>query len=115
MKMKNTGKRVVKEEPWGTYVFKCNDGEYLGDGDGRLLCVFGMERDQAKVDALKKVAKSYGFGPDEGKVEYWPGRRPVSDEDFEEQLQRQKMGLVPDPLDYGVIMDEMRYKQQYGR
>lgn len=115
MKFETTGKSIVKEEPWGTYVFQCNDGEYLGDGDGRLLCVFGMEGDRSKMEALQKAAKHYGFGPEDGQVRYMPGRRPVTDEEYEEQVARQKAGLVPDPLDYGAIMDEMRYKKQYGR
>jgi hypothetical protein len=115
MKLKTTNKSVVEEEPYGTYVFRCIDGEVLGDGDGRILCVFGFKGDKSKVEALKKVAKSYGFGPDDGKVEYWPGRRPITDEEYEEQVARQKAGLVPDPYDMGVIRDEMRYKKQHGR
>lgn len=116
MKLRTTNKEIVEEEPYGTYVFQLYEtGEFLGDGDDRLLCVFGFKGDQTKIEALEKAAKHYGYGPDEGHVVYWPGRRPVTDEEYEEQLQRQKMGLVPDPLDYGAIMDEMRFKQKYGR
>ncbi len=115
MKLTTTNKEVVEEEPWGTFVFECNDGEILGDGEGRLLCIFGFKGDRSKIEALQKVAKHYGYGPDEGRVVYWSGVRPVSDEEREEQEQRMRMGLVPDPLDYGAIMDEMKYKKQYGR
>lgn len=114
MKFKTTNKQRIEEEPYGTYVFQCHDGEYLGDGDGRLLCVFGFKGDRSKIEALEKAARHYGYGPDEGKVVYWSGRRPVSDEEYEEQEQRARLGLVPDPLDYGAIMDEMKAKR-YGR
>jgi hypothetical protein len=115
MKLTTTNKEFVEEEPWGTYVFQCHDGEVLGDDEGRLLSVFGFKNDQTKIKALQDAAKHYGYGPDEGDVVYWPGRRPVSDEEYEEQETRQRMGLVPDPLDYGAIMDGLKAKKQHGR
>lgn len=109
MKLKTTRRSVVEEANYGTYVYRCADGEYLGDGEGRFLCAFGFKNDRSKVEEVKAAAKHYGFT--DGKVEYWPGQRPISDEKYEEQLARADMGLVPDPLDYGAIMDEMKAKR----
>lgn len=113
MKFTTTNREIVEEEPYGTYVFQCSDGEFLGDADGRLLCVFGFKGDRTKIEALEKAAKHYGY--DDGRVVYWPGQRPVTDEEYEEQEDRMQRGLVPDPLDYGAIMDELKAKKQYGR
>lgn len=115
MKLTTTNRQVIEEEPYGTFVFQCNDGEFLGDEEGRLLCVFGFKNDKSKIKALEDAAKHYGYNADEGRVIYWAGRRPVSDEEYEEQEKRQALGLVPDPLDLGAIMDGMRAKKKYGR
>ena len=107
-KFTTTNRQFVEEEPWGMYVFKCNDGEVLGDGDGNVMYAFGFKNDPTKKKAVADAARHYGFGPDEGEVVYLPGRRPIGDEELAEQEFRMRMGLVPDPLDYGAMMDEMR-------
>lgn len=112
MELKTVGRNFVEEAPYGTYVYRCTDGEYLGDGEGRLMCVFGMKGDRKKVARVIEAARHYGFK--DGTVEFWPGQRPVSDEEYEEQVARAKLGLTPDPLDYGMAVDNARNKRKYG-
>lgn len=108
MKLNRTGMQRVEDEriPYGVFVFRCEDGEYLGDGDGNLMMRFGLAAD-AMVHArvIIEAARYYGFY--KGKVEFWRGQRPVSDEEFEEQLQRAKWGLTPDPYDMSAVLDEL--------
>ena len=100
MKLNTTGVRRVDDEriPYGVFVYQCEDGEFLGDGDGNLMLVFGLAAD-AKIHArtIIEAARHYGFTG--GKVQFWRGQRPVSDEEYERQLTRQKLGLVPDEFD----------------
>lgn len=111
--MRTTNKQVIKEVPWGVYVWQCPDGEFLADEDGNFMLVFCKEGDRAAINALTDAARHYGFP--EGKPVYWSGKRPISDEEYEHQLARAKAGLVADPLDIGAIRDEERaLRQQNG-
>jgi hypothetical protein len=106
MKLTTTSRQKVDNgAPFGVYVYRCDDGEVLGDGDGNVMQVFGMRGDREAVKKVYIAARHYGFT--EGKVEFWPGQRPVTDEEYEEQVTRSKLGLVPDTMDYGAIMDEL--------
>lgn len=115
-KLTTTNRRIVDEVPWGTYVFRCEDGEYLGDGDDRLMCHAGYKGDREIIKKMWEAAKYYlgDKGVEGGSVEFWPGQRPVSDEEYAEQEMRQRAGLIPDPLDYGAHMDELKAKKKYG-
>lgn len=100
------GRQVVDESPLGVYVWQCADGEYLGDEEGRLLSINSVVGDREKINALRKVAEHYGFG--DGKAVFWSGNRKVTDEEFEEQVDRQNSGLVPDPYDLAAMQDQIK-------
>lgn len=112
MELKTTGKRFIEEQPWGLYVWQTPDGEILGDDDGNIMNVFCMKGDRKAVAALADAARHYGHP--EGKPVFWSGKRRISDEELEEQKMREKLGLVPDPLDIGAIRDEERARRQNG-
>ena len=109
MKLKTTNKQFIEEQPWGLYVWRCPDGEVLGDDEGNVMNVFCMKGDRRAIAALTDAARHYGFT--EGGPEFWSGKRRISDEELEEQRLREKMGLVPDPLDIGALRDEARGRQ----
>src|SRR6266542_3271484 len=109
MELKTTGRQAVEEVPYGVYVYRCEDGEVLGDGDGNIMQIFSIKGDREKIRAIVDAARYYGFT--DGQPEFWSGRRPVTDEEYEEQVTRQKLGLVPDPLDFGAIRDELRARK----
>lgn len=110
MSLKTTNKEIIKEVPWGMLVWQCESGEFAADQDGSLMYVFLDDRNpkrlEASVKALTEAAKSYGFPP--GKPQFLSGRRPISDEELENQLARADAGLIPDPLDIGAIRQEAR-------
>lgn len=112
LKLTTTGRRQVEEVSYGMYVWRTPDGEVLGDGEGNIMNVFCTKGDQKAIRAITEAARSYGF--EEGQAEWWTGKRPISDEEYEEQLARQAMGLVADPLDIGAIRDEMRSRKIHG-
>lgn len=110
--LKTTGRNQVEEVPYGMYVWQCPDGEVLGDDDGNIMNVFCMKGDRRAIKALADAAKYYGFP--EGQPVWWSGKRRITDEELAEQEMREKLGLTPDPLDYGAIMDEMRARKRNG-
>lgn len=99
------GRKFIEESPLGVYVWRCSDGEYLGDAEGRLLSVNAVRNDPKKIEAIRQVAASYGYG--DGEAEFWSGNRKVTDEEFEEQMDRGRSGLVPDPLDLAAIQESV--------
>ena len=112
LSLKTTGRQEVDEVPYGLYVWECSDGEILGDGDGNFMNVFCMKNDRKAIEALRQAAIGYGYG--DGKPVWWGGKRRITDEELEEQESRARLGLTPDPLDYGAIKDEMRAAKKYG-
>lgn len=105
MSLTGKNKRIVEEVPYGTYVWRMNDGTYLVDEEYRHLSVFCVKGNQKAIDALTREARNLGF-PD-GAPEWKPGHRKVTDEEYEEQEARQASGLVADPYDFGALMDQI--------
>lgn len=110
--LKTTNRQMVEEVPYGMYVWETPDGEVLGDGDGNVMNVFCMKGDRKAIQALRDAARNYGYP--EGKPVWWSGRRRITDDELEEQEARARLGLTPDPLDYGAMMDEMRAMRNNG-
>lgn len=112
MELNTTNRSVVEEVPYGMYVWKTEDGEILGDDDGNIMNVFCMKGDRRALAALADAARHYGYP--EGTPVWWTGKRRITDEELHEQEMREKLGLTPDPLDYGAMKDELRAKHQNG-
>lgn len=113
MELRTTNKSIVDEYEYGMYVWQTPDGEILGDGDGNIMNVFCMKGNNQAIAALRQAAKHYGFT--EGKPVWWPGKRRISDEEYEHQKMREAAGLVPDPLDWRAIQEEERALRQHGK
>lgn len=105
---KRTNIDVVEEVPWGMYVWRCPDGQVLGDDDGNVMNVFVMDpaHRPAARQALRDAARYWG--QPEGEPEWWSGSRPIDDDQLAYQTERAAQGLTPDPFDLGAIRDEMR-------
>lgn len=98
-----TNRSAVEEVPYGMYVWQNENGEIFGDDDGNVMNVFCMKGDREAIRALTEAAKYYGAG--EGKPVWWTGKRRISDEELEEQQMRERLGLIPDPLDIAAQRD----------
>lgn len=115
MELKTTNREIIEEVPWGMYVWEIEeDGEkkVLGDDDGNIMNVFCTKGDRRAIKAITDAARHYGY-PD-GKPLWWSGIRPITDEELEEQKMREKLGLIPDPLDVGALRDEARGRKRNG-
>lgn len=62
--------------------------------------------DQQRMRLLADAAKSYGV--EEGEPCFFQGNRIVTDEEYEEQKQRMKWGLTPDPWDVASIEEDRK-------
>lgn len=104
--MEGLRKQIISDGiPYGCYVWEMPDGRWVGDEDGNYavsrLCMRG---DKRAMGALRDLVKSCGI--EVGRPIFLENRRPVSDEEYEEQLQRMKWGLTPDPLDISEVRDK---------
>lgn len=94
----------VEEVPYGVYRIMSN-GKYVVDNNKSFLCIASTKGDLKKKKALIDAAESYGLR--NLQLEWVPGARLITDEEYEEQSSRLKFGLVPDPLDLPSIKDEL--------
>jgi hypothetical protein len=105
MDILNQKASIVEETRLGIYVWEMPDGRWIGDDEGNYLSVTSMKGNKSKIDALATEVASYGIS--EGRPLFLSGRRKINDEEFQEQHQRLKWGLTPDPLDIGVYKDSI--------
>lgn len=104
--MKNVKKSIVEETRLGIYVWEMPDGRWVGDDDGNYLSIASFKDDQSRIAAITQAVKSYGIN--EGQAKFLSGQRKITDEEYQEQLQRLEWGLTPDPLDIGEYKDSLR-------
>lgn len=109
---KNSRIQEIQESTFGLYAWKLPDGRLLGDTDGNILNVPSEQYDLRKIKILRDAATSYGY-PD-GEAVFMAGHRRVTDEEYDEQKDRMKSGLTPDPYDAPALLDELAYKEQHG-
>lgn len=106
MRLKTTRKQYVDEVAYGVYVWCMPDGRMVGDDEGHFLMIRATRGDRERIQRLTDAMRDYGVT--EGYPKFMSGHRPVTDEEYEEQKQRMKWGLTPDPLDIAAIDEEMR-------
>lgn len=99
--------RPVEETDIGIYVWEMPDGRWVGDDEGHFMLITSMRGDRKRIAQLADAARAHGVN--EGKALFVSGKRPVSDEEFEEQRQRMLFGLTPDPEDNFARLDELKY------
>jgi hypothetical protein len=91
---KNLKIRQVRENTdIGVYVWELPDGSYFSDGDGNFLSISSREFDIEKMKKLKEAAQYWG--KPEGKVKFLAGAGKVTDEEYEEDMERMQSGLTP--------------------
>lgn len=100
------GTQVIDELPYGVYVAKTSEGKYITNQDGDLLNIYSKKGDQKRLAQLAQAARHIGF--ENIKHEFRSGARRVTEDEFQEMLERQKDGLVADPYDLGVLIDEYK-------
>jgi hypothetical protein len=103
---------IEKNYNWGIYVWKKANGRWFTDGSGNILNIPAMKNDIAALAEIKRAAAYYGE-PD-GEPVFFPGMGRVSDEEYSEQLDRMKSGLIPNLNDLGAVAAAKATIAKYG-
>jgi hypothetical protein len=101
-----------KQYDWGIYIWKKANGKPFTDGQGNVLNVPSHRGDQIQIQKLVNEAKALGQG--DGSYEFYPGMGRVSDEEYSEQLDRMKQGLIPNLNDLGAVQAAKDTIAMYG-
>jgi len=92
---------IDKGYSWGIYVWKKSNGKWFTDGNGNILNIPSMKGDISKLAELKAAAAYHGE-PD-GEPVFFAGLNRVTDEEYSEQVERMKEGLLPNLNDLGSV------------
>ena len=103
---------IDKGYDWGIYVWKRANGKWFTDGNGNILNIPSMKGDLSKIAELKQAAAYYGE-PD-GEPHFFAGLNRVTDEEYTEQVNRMKEGLIPNLNDLGAVHAAKQTLQQWG-
>ncbi len=103
---------VEKSRNDGIYVWKLPNGKVVGDGNGNIMNIPAKKYDIEAINKITQSAKHYGHN--EGKAEFWPGVRRLSESEHSEQLDRMKEGYIPSETDIGAWMDAAKGIKRYG-
>ena len=93
-------------------MWKRANGKWFTDGSGNILNIPSMKGDISKLSELKQAASYYGE-PD-GEPVFFAGLSRVTDEEYNEQLDRMKEGLIPNLNDLGAVHAAQQTLKTYG-
>lgn len=105
MSKKRMKVKVVEESLKGVYLWQTVDGAVVTDEDGNYLSIQSFKGDEKRIEELREAARQYGV-EDGGKPLWMSGYRHVTEEEYEYQMQRLQLGLIPDELDLPAFMEE---------
>jgi hypothetical protein len=101
-----------KNYDWGIYIWKKANGKPFTDGQGNVLNVPSHRGDALQIRKLEQEAKALGQG--EGSYEFYAGMGRISDEEYAEQVDRMKQGLIPNLNDLGAVQAAKDTIAMYG-
>ena len=104
---------LVEENPgWGLYAWRKADGKLFMDDDNNLLNIPSRWGDLEKISQITQAAAYYG--EPEGKPEFIPGLQRATEEGYNEQVERMKVGMLPTMNDFGAVKDAKRAGRERG-
>lgn len=101
-----------KQYDWGIYFWKKANGKPFTDGKGSVLNIPSHRGDALQIRKLQQAAKE--LGQEDGSYEFMPGVERISDEEYSEQIDRMKQGLIPNLNDLGAVMAAKQTLAMYG-
>lgn len=90
-----------KQYEWGIYVWIKANGKPFTDGHGNVLNIPSHRGDAFQIHKLTQEATYLGQG--DGRAEFYPGMARISDDEYSEQIDRMKQGLIPNLNDLGAV------------
>jgi hypothetical protein len=105
-------RKLIEEYNWGVYIWKTPEGKVIKNENGDFLMIMSRKDDQKQIEKIRRAAKDCGV--DDGEAIFWSGNRPVSEEEYQEQVARLTVGLVPDKLDYFAAKEELNSRKLNG-
>ncbi len=110
----NVRRQVIeKKYNWGLYVYKKSNGKWFTDGNGSILNIPSVRGDISQIAKLRDAAKYHGDEGD-GECIFVPGLTRVSEEEYSEQVDRMKAGLIPSLNDLGAVQAAKDTIAKYG-
>lgn len=109
---KGTGQRAMFGFEWGLYFWRLPDGHLFKDEEGRMLNIPSIKGDISKMAKIRQAAAHYGQ-PD-GEPWFYAGVNRATDEEYDEQVDRLKQGLIPSMNDLGAVDAAQKTLQVYG-
>jgi hypothetical protein len=103
---------IEKQYDWGIYIWKKANGKPFTDGSGNVLNIPSHRGDALQIRKLENVAKE--LGQEDGSYEFYPGMGRISDEEYSEQVDRMKQGLIPNLNDLGAVQAAKDTIAMYG-
>tara|TARA_B110000503_G_scaffold1165_1_gene1519 strand:+ start:8706 stop:9092 length:387 start_codon:yes stop_codon:yes gene_type:complete len=97
---------------WGTYVWKKSNGKWFTDGNGNVLNIPSNKGDENQISKLKAAAAHHGEA--DGSPYFMPGTNRITDEEYSEQMDRMKQGLIPSMNDLGAVIAAKQTLSAYG-
>lgn len=111
----NVRRQVIeKKYNWGLYVYKKSNGKWFTDGEGNVLNIESVRGDISQIAKLKDAARYYGDDGD-GEAVFVPGLTRITDEEYSEQMDRFKNGLIPSMNDLGAWAAAQDTLNKYGK
>lgn len=101
----------VEETDLGVYVWRMPDGRWVGDDQDNYLSISAQKGDLKRIHQLTEAVRSYGIN--DGAPYFLPGRRKVTDDEYEEQRERLDAGLLPDEYDIPALIEELNQKRDH--
>lgn len=103
--------KIVDEGiPFGVYVWRI-DGKAVVDEDFNYLVAPARRGDLRAIKRLTEFVRNE-LGITEGGPCFEEGARPISQDEFEDQMARMQAGETPDPYDIGNLIDEYKYQKE---
>jgi hypothetical protein len=66
------------------------------------------------IQIQKLVNEARALGQEDGSYEFYPGMGRISEEEYTEQKDRMKQGLIPNLNDLGAVMAAKKTLEMYG-
>jgi hypothetical protein len=101
-----------KQYDWGIYFWKKANGKPFTDGQGNVLNIPSHRGDALQIRKLQQEATALGQG--DGSYEFMPGVERISDDEYAEQVDRMKNGLIPNLNDLGAVQAAKDTLAKYG-